>query len=674
MRRFLTWSAGRAILEDLSARLAPLVPWVGERVGMLNHSTARRLTQRGTLVLLFGLAAAAALAQTGCSAVSEWAHNGFKVGPNYVPPPSPVLRQWIDTNDPKVRVGEPNLWAWWDVFDDPILTVLLHDTYANNLTIRAAGLQIIQAELARSIARSELLPQAQNAIMGYNRSMASGTGGSPGGAGPSFGTALSPGTVLSPVTVPSTPITGATPTGNGTTTSASNYGATGGASPGGGGSAVKRFASNFSTNLNASWELDFWGLFRRNLEASNASLDQSVKNYDEMLVLLLSNVANQYVEIRTLQRRLELARSNVALQEPLVAAYQTRYKAGMENAYPGYYQLLSNLENTKALIPELEISLRQANNQLCILLGQPVHDLLPELGDGTVPDPADPKKRMVRIPRPRDPSVVVGIPGDFLLRRPDVQAAEDQLKVQSAQIGIAVAEMLPHIGINGSIGLASNNFQTLFEGRSFTGTFGPTLTWNILNYGRLLANVRFQNVQFRQFVTTYQQAVLNANQDAENSLIAYLRTLDQAGHLQISADAAASLTNYLIRQYEGGFLPPGAADTSAFITQLFTAVNFRVTQQDAAAQAEGNIALNLILVYRSMGGGWQIRLQDGNDFYARARADACCPLVPPPNVPTGGWPAGTTAPSPENPAQPDALAPTETTPKVGPRDLTVRVP
>ena len=213
-----------------------------------------------------------------------------------------------------------------------------------------------------------------------------------------------------------------------------------------------------------------------------------MNNYDELLVLLLANVATQYVEIRTLQRRLELARSNVALQEPLVAAYQKRYNAGIANAYPGYVQLLSNLENTRALIPQLEISLRQANNQLCILLGQPVYDLLPELGDGTVPDPSDPKKRVVRIPNPKDPSIVLGIPGEFLLRRPDVKASEDQLKIQSAQIGIAEAEMFPHIGINGSIGLASSQFRTLFEGKSFTGTIGPSLTWNILNYGRLLAN------------------------------------------------------------------------------------------------------------------------------------------------------------------------------------------
>ncbi len=578
--------------------------------------------------VLLSLAAAAALAQTGCTTLSEWVHNDFKVGPNYNPPPAPVPAQWIDAKDPKVRQGDPNLRAWWDVFDDPILTRLLQVSYANNPTVRATGSVILQAQIARAIARSELLPQAQNAILGYSRNMASATGGSPIGPGPIFGSALSPASTLSLANVPSTPIAGATPMGSGSTFSPSNFGIAGSTGPAAG-SSTTRFFNEISTSLNASWELDFWGLFRRNLESADASLDQSVDNYDEMLVLLLANVASQYVEIRTLQRRLDLARSNVALQEPLVATFEKRYKAGIANSYPGYFQLLSNLENTKALIPTLEIALRQANNQLCVLLGQPVHDLLPELGDGTVPDPSDPKKRLVRIPNAKDPSVVVGIPGEFLLRRPDVRASEDQLMIQSARIGIAEAEMFPHIGINGSIGLASAQFRTLFRGKSFTGDIGPSLTWDILNYGRLLANVRFQDEQYLQFVAEYQQAVLNANQDAENSLIAYLKTLDQSEHLQISADAAVKLTNYLVKQYEEGFLPAGATDTSAFINQLFTAINFQVTQQDAAAQAEGNIALNLILLYRAMGGGWQIRQTNGQDDRAKTVTDEVRPLVQP---------------------------------------------
>src|SRR5947209_12893855 len=168
--------------------------------------------------------------------------------------------------------------------------------------------------------------------------------------------------------------------------------------------------------------------------------------------------------------------------------------------------------------------------------------------------------------------------------------------------------MYPHFGVNGSIGLASNRLNHLFTSQSGTGTIGPSLSWNILNYGRLLRNLYIQNDVYQQVVAEYQQALLNANQDAENALTAYLKSIEQAEHLRESANSAADLTNYLLRLFHEGYLPPGAADTSAFINQLFTASNFQVTQQDVAAQAEGNIALNLILIYRAMGGGWQPRL------------------------------------------------------------------
>lgn len=614
---------------------------------MIDHAGRSGWLQRATWILFLGLTAGAALGLCGCTSLSEWVHNGFKVGPNYHQPPAPLPEKWIDEHDPHVRHGDPNIAAWWEVFDDPILTKLLHDSYTNNLTLREAGIQILQAKIQRNIALSELLPQSQTFLLQYTHGEVSRNGGVPPGVGPTFGTGLTPSVVVSPIPSPSTPIAGATPfNGAGTTTTGTSpaINGIGGGSAGGAPQGMSRFFNNIATSLNLSWELDFWGLFRRNLEAADASLDQSVENFDEMLVLLLANVATQYVEIRTFQKRLELARKNVEQQEPLVAVYYQRYKAGIANSYPGYFQLKSNLENTKALIPQLEIFLREANNQLCVLLGVPVHDLLPELGDGTVPDPADPTKRTVRIPRARDDSVVVGIPGELLMRRPDVQAAEDQLRIQSAQIGIAEAEMYPHIGINGSIGLAANSLGRLFDQQSWIGNIGPSLAWNIFNYGRLLANVRFQNLQFQQFVLSYQQTILNANQDAENSLVAYLRTLDQAEHLQSSADAAAKLTDYLLKQYREGFLPPGAADTSSFINQIFTAVNFQVTQQDAAAQAEGNIALNLILLYRAMGGGWQIKMEGGQCCFANTGPDGVGPPAPPPQTTPEAGPIETLPP------------------------------
>jgi outer membrane protein TolC len=252
-----------------------------------------------------------------------------------------------------------------------------------------------------------------------------------------------------------------------------------------------------------------------------------------------------------------------------------------------------------------------------------MRDLLPELGDGKVPDPADPRRRIAYIPRPKDEAVVVGIPGELLLLRPDVQAAESAMRSQSAQIGIAEAQMYPHIGVNGSIGLAASELSRLFNSQSWTGSIGPSLTWNILQYGRLLANVRIQDLQYQVTVLNYQNSILTANQDAENAVVAYLQSLEQAKNLRDSADAAEKLTIYLYKQQREGSLI-GVADTGAFINQLFTAVNFQVSQQDAAAQAEGNVALNLILLYRALGGGWEIRLGDGQHPGASGGPNGFC--------------------------------------------------
>jgi NodT family efflux transporter outer membrane factor (OMF) lipoprotein len=555
----------------------------------------------------FGVAALVGLG--GCTLLSEYIDNGFMVGPNYLRPPVPLSPKWIDEGDPRVAVGCPNLAEWWDVFGDPVLADLVKRAYSDNRTLRAAAFHIMATAEQRRIAASQLLPQSQTASFSYTHSQVSGTGGAATGPSGFFGTGLAPPASPPPVSVPSTPVAGQTDPGPGTTTTNVSTGGITNANgtPVGGG--VGRYFNNWATGLNLSWELDFWGLYRRNLQAANATLDQSVFNRDETAVLVLADVATQYVEIRTLQRRLQLARRNVRQQEPLVALYERRYKQGVANSLPGYAQLRSNLENTRALIPQLEILLREYNNGLCSLLGIPMQDLTAALGDGAVADAAQPENREVRIPRPVDIGVVVGIPGDILLQRPDVKAAEMQLRIQSAEIGIAEAEMFPHVGINGSIGLAANQFGRLFDHRSGTGSIGPSLTWNILNYGRLLANVRLQNDVYQQSVNEYQQAILNANQDAENALNAYLRSIEQAEHLRESARSAAELTDYLLRLFQQGYLgPPGTTDTGAFINQLFTALNFQVTQQDAAAQAEGNVALNLILLYRAMGGGWQLRL------------------------------------------------------------------
>src|SRR5437660_7650179 len=283
------------------------VPLWGKKVAMYSLSRTRPWSQRGAVLLSFSALAVAALAQCGCTtSLGEYVRNGFKVGPNYQRPPVPVTPGWIDQGNPRVHVNDPNLATWWEAFDDPILNGLIQRCYSRNLTLRAAGFQILAAKAQRAIALGELLPQSQSYALQYTHSEASRNGGASAVGGAAAGAALAPAAILSPVTTSTTPITGVTPTTPNTTTTRTNpsVGASVGGAGGVGGAGAGRFFDNIATSLNLSWELDFWGLFRRNLEAANASLDQSVTNYDEMMVLLFANVATQYVEIRTLQKRL----------------------------------------------------------------------------------------------------------------------------------------------------------------------------------------------------------------------------------------------------------------------------------------------------------------------------------------------------------------------------------
>ena len=566
-----------------------------------------------------------------------------------------------------VRPGNPNLCSWWDVFEDPIMTRLVHEAAVQNLTVRQAAIQIDRARIQRNIAMTELLPQAQTAEASYTHGVVSRNNGAPPSAGAVFGTGLTPSASSGFVSTPTTPIAGlATPvTGAGSTVTGTGSGVSGIAGGAGGGSPTgdSRFFNNWAGSLNFAWELDFWGLFRRNLEAANANLDQAAENRDAIMVQLLATVSQQYVEFRTLQKRLELARQNVAFQEPLVSKLKQQYDAGIANSKPAYYQLKSNLDATRAIIPTLEIALRQANNQICVLLGLPVRDLTTELGDGL--DRRDPSRTAVRIPRAKDDTVALGIPADILLQRPDVVAAERQLRIQSAQIGIAEAEMYPHVGINGSIGLAANRLDRVFNQQSLIGSIGPSMAWNIFNYGRLLANVRSQNLQYQEFVLVYQQTILNANQDAENALVAYLDSLERAKRLQDSADAAVEVTKYFYTQLAEGYLPPAATSVS-FYNQIFTAVNFQVNQQDLAAQAEGDVALNLILLYRALGGGWQIN-GGGNCAPSAATAPTIAATTAPANAALAGAPAAATGGRPTS--QPVVNALPTSLPPIGPPEL-----
>jgi outer membrane protein TolC len=191
--------------------------------------------------------------------------------------------------------------------------------------------------------------------------------------------------------------------------------------------------------------------------------------------------------------------------------------------------------------------------------------------------------------------VAVGVPADLLRRRPDVRRAEQQVAAQSARIGVAEADLYPQLSINAFVGFLGNDFRELFESRSYTGLFFPSLTWKILNYGRITNNIKLQDAKLDEAVFQYQQSVLTAGREAEDALVGFLQAQQQAAQLESAVRDAQRSVELVTLQFEGG-----VTDFNRVFNTQTTLVNL----QDQLAVTRGNIALNLIQLYKALGGGW----------------------------------------------------------------------
>jgi NodT family efflux transporter outer membrane factor (OMF) lipoprotein len=480
--------------------------------------------------------ALAMLAASGCTPWGEYKNNGFKVGPNYHTPHADVSDHWIDSTDKRLSSEEPDLSHWWTTFNDPILNDLISTAVQQNLTLKEACFRILQERAALAIAVGNLFPQTQQAVGSYTRNAVS---------------------VL-----------------------AANQGFLGGGFPG-----TSRFFNNWDLGFNLAWELDFWGRFRRAIEAAQDELEASVFDYDDVLVTLLGDIGSTYVEIRTLQQQIAYVRENIKIQNESLEIAQARFAGGLTSDLDSE-QAMSQLAQTEALIPQFEKQLRSANDRLCVLMGIPTIDLMPDLGDKDIPSAS--------------PDAVVGIPCDLLMRRPDIRRAERLAAAQCAAIGIAESDLYPAISVNGTVGFDAQRFTDLFKNRSLQGAVGPGFQWNVLNYGRLINNVHLQEAKFCELVTHYRNTVLKANSEAEDGIVQFLQSQLQTKDMQRSVDAAAKAVDLSITQYKGGLVD---FNRVAVLEQNL------VQQQDLLAQAQGDIALGLVHLYRALGGGWERRCE-----------------------------------------------------------------
>ncbi len=469
------------------------------------------------------------------------------VGPDYERPEVPEAKEWIEKDDPRIKIEAADFSTWWKVFDDSVLETLVARGYQQNLPLQIAGIRILEARAQLGIAVGDKYPQLQQGRTSYTRANLSEN------------------------------------TANTSPTLDSAYG-------------------EIDFGFDAAWELDLWGKFRRAVELSLGNLEASIANYDDILVSLTAEVARTYVLIRTLEERLKIARENVRIQQRSLQIAEARFEGG-DVTELDVQQARALLGDTQALIPRLQASLRQAKNGLAILLGT-----LPGKVDQILGQPK---------PIPTVPAeVAVGIPAELLRRRPDIQFAERQIAAQSAQIGVAKADLYPHFTLFGSFGLRASDatlttaggltgseFSDVWDSDSVEFFAGPSFRWDILNYGRIRNRVRIQDARFQQLAVNYQNTVLQAAQETEDAMVGFLRSQEETGFLLDSVAASKRSVDLSLIQYREGLVDyQRVLDTQRFLSQ----------QQDKLTETRGSVNLNLVALYKALGGGWEIRV--GKDF------------------------------------------------------------
>jgi NodT family efflux transporter outer membrane factor (OMF) lipoprotein len=448
------------------------------------------------------------------------------VGPDYQVPAAPVQDDWLEYENSQLDSTAPVAEQWWKTaFNDPILDRLVDTALAQNLSLRSAGLRVLQARQQLAIAIGNQYPQQQQLT------------GEAGIAGVS---------------------------------SSSAY-------------------EIYDLGFNLSWEADVWGRFRRQIESASAALDASVGSYDGIMVSLIAEVAQTYLLIRTTEQRITVAEHNLALQKESLRITTAKYEGGevssldVEQAQTLYY-------NTQASLASLELSLQQSKNSLAILLGQPPHDMRAMLG------PVQPVPTV-------SPEIAVGMPQNLIRRRPDIRTAERQLASQSAQIGFAVSDLYPQFSLGGSIGTSVStttlNFSDLFRPETIGYNLFGAFQWNIFQYGRLKNNIRLQDAIFQQLLEDYRQTVLQAQGEVENAIVAFFKSQQQLVSLQSAASAAQRAVDISSVQYEGGEVP---------FNTVITTLQALVAQQDQLASIQGTVVTNLVDLYKSLGGGWELRV------------------------------------------------------------------
>jgi NodT family efflux transporter outer membrane factor (OMF) lipoprotein len=469
---------------------------------------------------------------------------GCKVGPNFKRPRAGVPGGWVGpggdssglasvTTAARVEVIE-----WWTTFDDPILDSLVERAVESNLDLRLATSRIRQARAVRGVVSSPLYPNVD--VSGsYRRSGSIGSDDSDGGTDD-----------------------------NGT-----------GGGFGGGGD-----RSLFQAGLDAAWELDVFGGIARDVEAAEADIQSAVEDRRDVLVTLASEVALNYIDLRSFQRQLAIARRNLADQLRNADLTRELFEGGFIPSLD-VANAEAQVASTQSQIPSVESATRQAIYNLSVLLGQEPGALLEEL----TPEAPIP---------PTPPQVPVGLPSDLLRRRPDIRRAEADLHSATARVGVATADLFPRFSLTGSLGLEGDKAKSLTNWNNNFFSVGPSVSWPVFDAGRIRSNIEVQNAVQEQALIAYEATVLTALRDVEVALIAYAKEQQRREALVDAVAANRRAVDLATRLYRNG-------DTD--FLNVLSAQRSLLVSEDALAQSNRTVSTNLVALYKALGGGWEIQ-------------------------------------------------------------------
>lgn len=423
---------------------------------------------------------------------------------------------------------------WWKQLNDPALKELIAKAINENLDIQIARKNLERADALISQARSGLFPNV-DAQGSMTRQQISENAGIPTGSG------------------------------------------------------NPRIQNVYDAGLVSNWEIDIFGGTRREIAAAYARFENLEEQKRDTLLLVLSEVARNYVELRGEQQRARIIQSNIQLQEKTANLVKRRFDIGDASEFD-YSRTLAQLQSTKSQLPNIDGQIDTLIYRLSVLSGQPPETLISELSKSA--------------PLPVNPEIVkVGLRSDMLRRRPDIRAAERNLEAEVNDIGARVADLFPKFTLTGSAGYQSIGADDFISGGSQVWSIGPGISWPIFNAGRIRAQIDAEEAEAEIAAFEYEKTVLLALEDAESALTQYGRELETREQLGQAVQTRSKNSDLATKRYESGL--------DSLINLIDTERELLNSELDLI-RSETDLTLKLVRLYKSLGGGWETFEDDNN--------------------------------------------------------------